>query len=301
MSGTNDKTVSVIGLGWMGTALAHALNARGYDLTVWNRSSAKAAAFEGAARIASSPARACGASRIIVVCLLDYAAGAAALQTAEVEAILPGRVVVQFTTGTPSDARRWQAWANSCGSSYLDCSILGPPSSVGTARAKLLVAGPRKLFDDTIEMLQAIVPEPDYCGEEIGCAAILDHALLEIHCGTIAVLYHAISMCAAEGVSVEALLAHNIPLKESLVQRGLLGVDTRNYLTGNATMRTYASWATQLVAVSRELGVDTAVPEMLLGAMTRAIEFGHGGDDFQSLYETFRARSDPATDLKPAS
>ena len=44
MTGTREsKSVAMIGLGNMGSALAEALLANGYKLTVWNRTTSKAA------------------------------------------------------------------------------------------------------------------------------------------------------------------------------------------------------------------------------------------------------------------
>ena len=45
-----------LGLGAMGTPMASLLIEAGHDLTVWNRSRAKAEAFEGRATIAGTPA-----------------------------------------------------------------------------------------------------------------------------------------------------------------------------------------------------------------------------------------------------
>jgi 3-hydroxyisobutyrate dehydrogenase-like beta-hydroxyacid dehydrogenase len=67
---TVDRTVSVLGLGLMGSALARALLANGLEVTVWNRSPEKAAEFEGLAPVANSVLEACAASSVIVVCLL---------------------------------------------------------------------------------------------------------------------------------------------------------------------------------------------------------------------------------------
>jgi 3-hydroxyisobutyrate dehydrogenase-like beta-hydroxyacid dehydrogenase len=107
--------VSVLELGLMGSALAKALLAKGYEVTVWNRSPEKSAEFEGLARVASSVLDACAASSVIVVCLLNYEAGNSMMRSREVESVLSGKVLIQLSTGSPADARRTSAWARACG------------------------------------------------------------------------------------------------------------------------------------------------------------------------------------------
>jgi 3-hydroxyisobutyrate dehydrogenase-like beta-hydroxyacid dehydrogenase len=48
----NDRTVSVLGLGWMGAAIANTLVGEGHTVTVWNRTAEKSSPFLGRAQIA---------------------------------------------------------------------------------------------------------------------------------------------------------------------------------------------------------------------------------------------------------
>src|SRR5687768_12183289 len=96
--------VTVIGLGNMGSALARALLENGRAVTVWNRSSEKAApVVDKGAVLAPSLSTAITDSPIIMVCVTNYAAANHILD--EVAAHLLGKLVVQFTTGSPQDAR----------------------------------------------------------------------------------------------------------------------------------------------------------------------------------------------------
>ncbi|WP_307847242.1 NAD(P)-binding domain-containing protein [Micromonospora sp. D93] len=65
-------SVTILGLGAMGTALARTWLAAGHPLTVWNRTPARAAALAPhGARVADSAAQAVAANTLVVVCLLD--------------------------------------------------------------------------------------------------------------------------------------------------------------------------------------------------------------------------------------
>jgi 3-hydroxyisobutyrate dehydrogenase-like beta-hydroxyacid dehydrogenase len=103
--------VTVIGLGHMGSALARVLQQNGCTVTVWNRSPEKAAPLlEMGAALAPSAAAAVIASPLILVCVTNYAASNRILD--EVAADLAGKLLVQFTTGSPQEARASEGWAH---------------------------------------------------------------------------------------------------------------------------------------------------------------------------------------------
>src|SRR6266508_4268419 len=114
--------VSVIGLGNMGSALARVLQENGRAVTVWNRSPEKAAPLVDMGTVlAPSAAAAITASPLIIVCVTNYAASNHIL--GEVATNLAGKLLVQFTTGSPQEARASEGWANAHEAEYLDCAI----------------------------------------------------------------------------------------------------------------------------------------------------------------------------------
>jgi len=283
-----DEKVSVLGLGLMGSALARALLAKGYEVTVWNRSPEKSAEFEGLARVAHSVLDACAASSVVVVCLLNYGAGDALMRSREVESMLSGKTLIQLSTGSPADARRTSAWARTCGAAYLDGAILASPSMVGTDQAKVLVSGPKGVFDRNVELFQALTPDPSFCGEEVGRADALDHAALELSAGCSVVLYHAMALCAAESIPFEDLFDLARPFREGYVERVTSGITTGDFPSGNASIHTWVAWAETLVRVADDAGVSASLPQALLECLNRTVELGQGDKDFPAVYEAFR-------------
>jgi len=272
----------------MGSALAKALIAKGYQVTVWNRTPEKAAAFEGVANVASSVIDACAASGVIVVCLLNYEAWQLQMRSSEIEAVLSGKVLIQLSTGSPADARRTSAWARGCGAAYLDGAILGPPSAVGGDQARVLVSGSRDLFDQNIELFRALTTDPTFCGDEIGRAAVLDHAALELRAGCSIVLFHAMALCAAESVPFKDLLGLPTPFEDGFVERVSNGIGTGDVPSGNASLHTWLAWAETLVRVADDAGVSSSLPRALRESLSRAVELGQGDKDFPAVYEAFR-------------
>jgi 3-hydroxyisobutyrate dehydrogenase-like beta-hydroxyacid dehydrogenase len=97
-------SVTVIGLGAMGSALASAVLTAGYPTAVWNRSPERTQPLVAAGAVAAAtPAEAIEASRLVIVCLLDMASVTDVLDPAK--DALAGRVLVNLTNGTPAQAR----------------------------------------------------------------------------------------------------------------------------------------------------------------------------------------------------
>ena len=100
------------GLGAMGSALARALVARGHRVTVWNRTTDKASPrVSDGAVLAATPAVAVGASPVVIACVSNYDVTRAILGDDEVAAGLPGRGLIQLSTGSPQEARDSEVWA----------------------------------------------------------------------------------------------------------------------------------------------------------------------------------------------
>ncbi len=94
--------ISALGLGLMGSALAHTLRRAGHQITVWNRSPEKMNALvekgaEGAANVES----AVNASRVILVCVDNYAVTREILGSEDVVPLLSDKILIQLSTGTP--------------------------------------------------------------------------------------------------------------------------------------------------------------------------------------------------------
>ena len=95
---TDTLTVSVLGTGIMGAAMARNLLRAGHTVRVWNRSTAKAAPLAGdGAQVAATPAEAVRDADVILTMLYDGDAVRAVLHDAA-PAAKPGAIWVQSTT-----------------------------------------------------------------------------------------------------------------------------------------------------------------------------------------------------------
>jgi 3-hydroxyisobutyrate dehydrogenase len=137
----NTEKLGYLGLGMMGFPMTRRLVDAAYDVTVWNRSSGKAAALvEAGAKLASFPREVAANASIIFMCLTDAAAvedvvfGPDGLATADGA----GKLVVDFSSIHPDAARSIAArlkLANGMG--WIDAPVSG--GTMGAEQGTLAV------------------------------------------------------------------------------------------------------------------------------------------------------------------
>src|SRR5487761_1946053 len=158
--------VAIIGTGNMGAALAGALLDAGEAVTVWNRTAQRCTPLvERGARLAGSVSEAVRGASTIIVCVLDYDASGAAFAGLNKHA-LADRVLVQFSTGSPGDARAGEAWAREHAGGYLEGAIFAYPRAVGTPDCTMIYAGATGSYQAARAVLE-MLGKAKHLGEDI--------------------------------------------------------------------------------------------------------------------------------------
>ncbi|MGP4015719.1 NAD(P)-dependent oxidoreductase [Saccharopolyspora sp. 5N708] len=286
----DEPVVSVLGLGAMGTALAEALLATGHRTTVWNRTAEKADPLvaRGAAR-ADTAADAIIASRLVVVCLLDYDSVSQVL--APHTDVLAGRTLVNLTNGTPGQARRMAAWAADHGADYLDGGIMAVPPMIATPAAFLLYSGPSGVFEKSRPVLD-VFGESVYLGSDPGMAALHDLALLSGMYGTIMGALQAFAMVRSAGVPTTEfapLLSRWMGSMGGWPAAAAEQIDKGDYRDGvvsNLAMQ--AAAYPNFRAAAEELGISFELLAPLHSLMRRRVADGHGHEDLTGVIELLK-------------
>ena len=265
--------ISVIGLGAMGSALAAAFLNRGLATTVWNRSAGKADALvaKGAVR-AATVADALAASKLVVVCLLNYDTVYEAL--GDTGDALSGRVLVNLTNGTPAQARDMAKWATERGADYLDGGIMAIPPMVGQPEALLLYSGSKNAFDAHRKELDSLGTSK-YLGADAGLAPLYDLALLTGMWGMFGGAIHATALVGTEKIEAREFMSLLIPWINAMVG-GLPHlaeqVDTGDYtkeVVSNLGMQAVAY--VNLIEASQAQGVSTELIAPMQDLMKRGV------------------------------
>ena len=140
-------TCAFLGLGVMGGPMARHLAAKGHDVTVWNRTEAKARAWAEAneGKAAATPAAAIAGASYIFMCLGDdpdvqsvFDAFAPSLQA--------GQVIADHTTASAGLARRLEAAAKEKGASFIDAPVSGGQAGAENGQLTVMCGGEAAAF-----------------------------------------------------------------------------------------------------------------------------------------------------------
>jgi 3-hydroxyisobutyrate dehydrogenase-like beta-hydroxyacid dehydrogenase len=284
------RTVSILGLGLMGSALAEALIGAGHQVTVWNRTPAKAALLTAkGARAAASATDALAASDVTIVCVTGHAATMAALDGA---ARAGGeRTLVQLSTMTPDESRMLAARAEALGMRYLDGSILGLPTTVRAGSATVIFSGPRDIFDANEALFRAL-GAPRHLSPEIGAAALFDRVWYAYAYGVLMAFLQGAAMAHALGFSLDTYFdtvkARTPVILGQLMARGEK-IAARSYETSDARTDVWADGFEGTLSLCREKAVDDGLPGAVLANLRRAGAAGHGDSDVAAVFEVLIA------------
>ncbi len=147
--------VAFLGLGAMGAPMAENLIRRGHALTVWNRSVKKSSAFEGRARIASSPSDAVRDAEIVVLMLADPAAVHAVVD-AMLPALVRNALVIDMSTVDPETTRACSAKVHAAGADYFDAPVSGSVVPAKSGKLVILAGGAIAQIDRARTVLEAM-------------------------------------------------------------------------------------------------------------------------------------------------
>jgi 3-hydroxyisobutyrate dehydrogenase-like beta-hydroxyacid dehydrogenase len=288
MINTNKTSVTVIGLGLMGQALATALLRSGHPTTVWNRTSSKADALVAkGARLAPSIDEALNSTEVTFICLTDYAAVHQLLDPSAPR--LDGRLLINLTSGDSAQAREAARWAEQHGARYLDGAIMALPAAIGTETATILISGEPSTFESGLPALQAL-GSPSHLGADHGLAALYDVAGLGLMWSLLNAWLHGVALLRTAGVDAATFTPFAAGIAAE-VCRWLPGyaaqIDTGEYPAEDASLDTHVASMAHLIEESRALGVNDELPKLIKDIAGRSIAAGHGGHSYPALIEEF--------------
>lgn len=155
------RTVGVIGLGLLGTALCERLLAFGYPIHVYNRTREKAEALlRLGAQWSDNPLAACD---ITVICLYTTDVVEQVLSQLE-DGLRPGQILIDTTTGDPSQTSALGQRLAERGVLYLEVPIAASSEQTRQGEALAIVAGPQDAFEASREVIRCLAPKTHYVG-----------------------------------------------------------------------------------------------------------------------------------------
>ncbi|MER6364687.1 NAD(P)-binding domain-containing protein [Kitasatospora sp. NPDC001527] len=286
---SSKPSVTLIGLGPMGLAMAGAYLDAGYRVTLWNRTAGRAGGLVArGAVLAPSAADAIAANELVVLSLTDYDAAFAVLAAAETE--LAGRVVVNLGSDTPERAREAARWLAERGAGHLTGGVQVPPSGIGRPESSTFYSGPVELFRRHRAALE-VLTGADYRGDDPGLAQVYYQIQMDLFWTSLAGYLHATAVAEANGIPADEFLPHAAATAASLP--GFLAFYAPRIAAGNHE-GDVDRLAMGLASVEHVLhtveasGVDGALPRMLADTFRRGVEAGYGASSASSLVRLFK-------------
>jgi 2-hydroxy-3-oxopropionate reductase len=201
--------VGFVGLGLMGLPMARNVLKAGYQLTVYNRTGAKAAPLvaEGAAR-ATSPAEVARASDVVVTMVTDgpdveavVAGGQGVLAGASA-----GTTWIDMSTISPDVTHRLGEHAASLGVESLDAPVSGGPPGAEAGTLSIMAGGTQEVFDACLPLLLTMGRNVVRVGG-LGAGQVAKACNQVVIAATLAGIAEALVMGAKAGVD-PALIRH---------------------------------------------------------------------------------------------
>jgi 3-hydroxyisobutyrate dehydrogenase len=281
-------TVTVLGTGLMGAAMARSLLRAGMDVRVWNRTRAKAdpLANDGA-HVASDATSAVADADVVITMLFD--AGAVGEVMQEVLPAMPDRAVwVQASTVGLEASEELAARARDAGTAFVDAPVLGTRQPAEEGKLIVLAAGPNSVREKVRPVLDAIGSRTVWVSEHAGDGHRLKLVANSWVLSLTAATAQAVALARRSGLDPAAFLDVISGGPTDCAYAQLKG---RAMIAGEFppafTLSGAAKDAALIVRAMAAVGVDATVAEALCHEFERAEKGGHGDEDMAAVVHAF--------------
>lgn len=262
--------VALLGTGTMGAGMARNLLAAGHEVRAWNRTRERAEAIVGAS-VLDTPAEACGGAEVVITMLADADAVEAAMDGVE----LDGAVWAQMSTiGVEATERLARG-------TFVDAPVLGSRPGAEAGELIVLASGPFERCRPVLEAVGEIVDLGPQPGAGTRMKLVLNHWVIAL----------------VEGLAETVLLAERLGLDPQafldVIDGGPMGPAYAKLKGTNMVERRYdPNFSLKLARKDADLiaavADDLPLARLISERMGRAIEAGHGDEDFSAVVEAGR-------------
>jgi len=281
------QRVALLGLGTMGAGMAANWLAKGFPLSVWNRTPAraKALAARGAKTAATPRAAAEGADCIFAMVADDDASRAVWLaDDGALAGAKPGAVVVESSTLTPDWVRELAGRAGAKGLGFLDAPVGGSRPAAEAGELRLFVGGDAATFDKARPALAAIAAKIDLLGPA-GAGATWKLINNQLIAAQVAALAEALGVALKAGfrpVQISSLIL-NSAASSPIVKAKIPNMLNGEFDQVDFALRLMLKDARYAAALAGSLGAPDDMISGAIKAFARAEAKGLGARDFAAV------------------
>ncbi len=274
-------TVGFLGTGLLGGAMVEGMLRRGDQVTVWNRTEAKARALEQfGASVAATPEDAVAAADHVHFCLPDD--GVVDQILAQVTPRLkPGAVIVDHSTTSPAGTKARLPRLQAAGIRFLHAPVFMSPPMARDGVGIMLASGPQEVFDEVLDEVEKMTGEVWYLGEQPELAAaykIFGNSMLFVIAAGVSDVF-----AMAKGLGIAPTEA--LKVFEKFQPGGLIKSRGEKMALGDfqATFELTMARKDMRLMLEAAAGQPLTVLPGIARAMDDAIAKGHGQDDLGAI------------------
>ncbi|TDR52704.1 3-hydroxyisobutyrate dehydrogenase [Halomonas ventosae] len=282
-----------IGIGLMGTPMTRRLLAAGFDVTVWNRTPAKAAPLgEAGARVAGSIAELVEGVDVVLLCLAN---------TAVVEDVVfgdggvaqhgrAGQRLVDLSSSDPASTRDFADWLESeCGMRWVDAPVSGGVAGAEAGSLAIMCGGDAEDIEALRPLLAPLSARVTHMGP-VGSGQVTKVCNQMVVGCQAAVLAEMVALAEASGVDatrlVEALSGGFADSKPFQILTPRMA--TSDFADPPWHLRTLLKDLDMAVAQSQRSNSATPMSGLAAQLMRAHASRGHAGHDPAILVEAYR-------------
>ncbi len=160
-------SIGFIGMGHMGSHMAHRLLDAGYQLTVYDRTREKAQEVgQRGARMAQTPKDLAASCQVVLTCVTDDQAQHDVMFGPEgaLAGTHAGSVIIDLSTASPDASRRLYQAAKEQGVSMIDAAVSGSVPQVDQGSLVIFVGGEHKTYEQYKPILDILGQNSFYMG-----------------------------------------------------------------------------------------------------------------------------------------
>lgn len=285
--------LALLGTGLMGAPMSRNLLTAGYDLTVWNRTRAKAEALAAnGATIADSPGDAVAGADVIISMLSDGpASGAVQADPAFRKAVNKGATWIEMGSIKPEEARAHADDLGSLGMAYLDAPVSGGTKGAEAGSLAIMAGGDAGVFAAMKPVLEAM-GRPVHVGPTGSgqLAKLANQAIVAVTISAVAEAMLLVEQGGADPAAVRAALKGGFADSTILQQHGAR-MTNRDFVPGGLS-KFQLKDLDNLLGEATQLGLSLPVSQHVRDRFAHFCEAMNGGDrDHSGLYLELLARN----------
>ncbi|WP_137890292.1 NAD(P)-dependent oxidoreductase [Ramlibacter sp. 2FC] len=265
--------IGYIGLGALGSELARRF-LREHELCVWDINAVAVEEFRKlGARVAPTAKELARQSEVVLLCLPRSSDVRQAIfgPGGLAEGLSAGQLVVDQTSGVPSETRAMAVQLAERGVAMLDAAVSASPHVVAQGSAILMVAGPDDVYERALPVLQAITQTVYRCGTRVGDGQAMKMVNNAMNAGCRLGTLELVAMGRKAGLSLECMT-------DVLNKGGARNQTTEKMLPAIAQGKSSTNFALSLMLKDVDqavmLGMDVGAPMPVTSIVRGLLQIG---------------------------